>query len=355
MATKIIDKLTPKENYLRLCRGEDIEYIPTQTFFGPSINDEQPIVAAGLATPGMTRSKKSVPGAKTHFDDWGVEYISVPEANGGALPMGTHTNEYLIKDIYKWREYINKPSLYDDIDWAAKAKEELDKIDRNQSAVVCGCPLGPFQQLMAMIGFVDGLVALYEEPEIMEEILDYMISYMEPHIAATVEHYNPDLFIILDDTATQRAPFISLNMFRELFMPAYRRITKAATDRGIPLLYHNCGNCQVFLPDMIDLGVRYWDPAQTVNDLAGMQQTVCKEYNFNLVGAFNWVEPEGEVTEEYTRQLVRDYIDRWAPGGHFVSMGGVLGQLGDQRAAQINEWIKDESYIYRREWMKKQG
>ncbi|MBQ8830864.1 MAG: hypothetical protein IJ017_04650 [Oscillospiraceae bacterium] len=355
MAKKINDKLTPKENYLRLCRGEEIEYIPTQTYFGASINGEQPIAPTGLCGPGMMYREEFGSGTETFHDDWGVEYISVPSANGGFMPMGTHTNEYLIKDIYKWRDYIDKPCLYDNIDWERKAQSDLAKIDREQTAVVVGSPLQPFQQLMAMIGFVDGLVALYEEPEIMEEILDYMITYIEPHIQANIDYYNPDLFVILDDTATQRVPFISVDMFRELLMPAYRRIAKAATDRGIPLLYHNCGNCQAFMPDMIDLGVRYWEPAQTTNDLDTIQKTLCPQYNFNVVGGFDWVEPEVELTEDYTRQLMRDYINRWAPGGHFITAAGIIGPLGDKRTAQINEWLTDESYTYRREWIKKQG
>ena len=352
MAEKINDKLTPKENYLRLCRGEEIEYIPAHTFFGLPINDELPITPAGLCSMDMLYCDDFKPGAETFHDDWGVEYTSVPSANGSFIPSGTHTNDYLIKDIYHWQDYINKPSLYDNVDWEIKAKKDLAKIDRDRTAVICGSPLMPFQQLMAMIGFVDGLVALYEEPEIMTEILDYMISYLEPHITATFEHYNPDLFIILDDTATQRAPFISLDMFRELLMPAYRRLCKEATDRGIPLLYHNCGKCETFLPDMIELGVRYWDPAQTVNDLDTIQKTLCPQYNFNFAGGFDWHEPEGKATEEYVRQQMRDYIDRWAPGGHFLVTGGVIGPGGDPYTAQINAWLADESYIYRREWVK---
>lgn len=138
-------------------------------------------------------------------------------------------------------------------------------------------------------------------------------------------------------------------------MPAYRRLSKAATDRGIPLMYHNCGNCQALMPDMIDLGVRYWEPAQTSNDLISMQKTLCPRYNFSIVGGFDWVEPDGELTEEYTRQLMRDYIDRLAPGGHFITAAGIIGPLGDKRTAQINQWLTDESYTYRREWVKKQG
>lgn len=355
MGAIIEDKLTPKENYLRLCRGEEIEYIPTHTFFGLPIHDELPIMPFGICAGDMLYCDDFHPGAESFHDDWGVEYTTVQSANGGFIPTGTHTNEYLIKDIYHWQDYIHKPSLYDNVNWKQKAADDLAKIDRNRTAVVSGSPLMPFQQLMAMIGFVDGLVALYEEPEIMCDILDYMVSYIEPHIMANIEYYKPDLFILLDDTATARAPFISLDMFRELLMPFYKRICKAATDRGIPLMYHNCGKCEAFLPDMAELGVRYWDPAQTVNDLDNLQKTLCPQYNFNFAGGFNWdfSKDIADVTEDDAKEQMRNYIDRWAPGGHFIASGGVIGAGGDPKVMQVNKWLAEESYVYRREWVKK--
>lgn len=349
------DRLTPKENYLRMYRGEEIEYIPTHTFFSKPVHDEVPIGPFGLCT--MLYRDDFHPGADGFHDDWGVEYTSVPSANGSFIPSGTHTNDYLIKDIYKWREQIDKPRLYDEIDWKAKAQKDLANFDRDRTALVCGSPLMPFQQLMAMMGFNEGLIAMYEEPELCKEILDYMVSYLEPHNEANIEFYKPDLYYLLDDTATQRAPFISHEMFSDVILPFYYRLCKPAIERGIPIILHNCGKCEDFLPDMIDLGVRYWDPAQTVNDLHKIQRTYGKENNFNIIGGFTWEEPETwpEVTEEYVRAQMRKNIDEFAPDGHFLACAAIIGPGGDPLTAQVNDWLADESYYYRREWMQKNG
>lgn len=351
----VADRLTPKENYLRLCRGEEIEYIPTHTFFSVPVYDEVPIKPFGPCT--MLYREDFRPGAESFHDDWGVEYTSVPSANGSFIPSGTHTNDYLIKDLHHWYDYIEKPRLYDGIDWKRKAHEDFEGFDRNWTAVVNGSPLMPFQQLMAMLGFNDGLVALYEEPEVCAEILDYMLDYLVPHMEACMDAYEPDLFYLLDDTATQRAPFISLELFREVILPAYRRLCKPAIDRGVPLVYHNCGKCEAFLPDMVRLGVRYWDPAQTQNDLHGLQETLCEEYNFNIIGAFTWEEPKSwpEISEEYVCAQMRKNIDEYAPGGHFLACAAIIGPGGDPLTAQVNSWLARESYYYRREWMRKNG
>lgn len=364
------DKLTPKENYLRLAHGEDIEYIPTHTFFSMPIHDERPITPMGPCT--MLYREDFKPGALTFHDDWGVEYITVRSANGGFIPTGTHTGKYLISDIYKWREQIDTPRLYDGIDWKEKAREDLSKVDRSKTAIVNGSPVMPFQQIMAMMGFNEGLMAMYDEPEIIHDIMNYMMDYLIPHMEACMDAYEPDLFYILDDTATQRAPFISMDMFEEMVLPYYIRMTRLCRERGVPVVYHNCGKCESFLPHMIkDVGVQYWDPAQPVNDLHEIQATLGKEYNFNIIGGFTWKEPDNwaeivcswpnlppqkmDDLEEYVRQQMRDNIDKYAPGGHFLPCAAIIGELGDPLTAQINAWLADESYLYRREWMKKNG
>lgn len=349
------DRLTPKENYLRMCRGEEIEYIPTHNMWSEPIYDEVPLKTFGCMNRLYADDMK--PGAKLFHDNWGVEYTSVPSANGGFIPVGTHTGKYLIEDIYHWRDYIKEPHFYDDIDWERVAQEELSQIDRKRTAVVNGIPVSIFQSLMALMGFNEGLINLYEEPELCKEILDFEVDYVLPHIEKCFDIYKPDLFYIIDDTATQRAPFMSLEMFREMILPYYKKICKKAIDNGVPLLYHNCGLCEPYLQDMIDLGVRYWDPAQPVNDLHRIQKTFGEKYNFSIVGAFDWKEPETwpEVSEEYVREQVRQNIDEYAPYGHFLAAPGIIGMLGDPLIKQVNDWMADESYHYRRAWMKKNG
>ena len=362
------DKLTPKENYMRLYKGEDIEYIPTHTFFGMPVHGERTIAPFGTCT--MLYKDDFYPGADKFHDDWGVEYTSVPSANGSFIPSGTHTNDYLIKDITHWQDQIWKPCLYDGIDWKAKAEEDLKDFDRSQTAVVCGSPWMPFQQIMAMMGFNEGLIAMYEEPEKIHEIMRYCMDYLKPHMEANIEYYRPDFFYILDDTSTARSPFISQDMFEEMILPYYLEMTETCRERGIPVLYHNCGRCEDFLPVMVEkVGVRYWDPAQPQNDLHGLQQGLCKDFNFNFIGGFTWHAPEnwsyivanwGKLSEkemadleEHVRREMRANIDEFGPGGHFLPAGSIIGPGGDPLTKPVNEWLADESYLYRREFMLK--
>ena len=121
--------------------------------------------------------------------------------------------------------------------------------------------LMPFQQVIAFMGFTNGLMASYEEPEAFEELINFMVDIYMPVIQATVDYYEPDLLYLLDDTASAFSPFISPPTYREILKPAYARLTKPAVERGIPIQFHNCGKCEDFVDDMIEIGVKIWDPS----------------------------------------------------------------------------------------------
>jgi hypothetical protein len=101
---------------------------------------------------------------------------------------------------------------------------------------------------------------------------------------------------------------------------------------------------------MLEIGVKIWDPAQPSNDIAGIR----KKYGrtIAIAGGSNWVPPSTwpEVHEEEMRQLVRDTIDRLAPGGGYAYMGGALGKFGDTTIEKVNKWMNEEAYNYGRDY-----
>jgi uroporphyrinogen-III decarboxylase len=158
-----------------------------------------------------------------------------------------------------------------------------------------------------------------EEPEVVKELLNYMADVYVPIIEKTLQYYKPDLVYMADDTAAERSPFISVEMYRDILKPIYKRLAGPANDRGIPIEFHNCGHSEAFVPDMIDLGVKVWDPAQPSNDINGIK----KKYpgKIAMAGGFDFKPPKGwpNVNEEEIRQQARDVIDKNAPGGRATS------------------------------------
>lgn len=339
-------KLTPKENYLRLLNGELPESVPQQTMGFPGFNGE---AAYRLVGPSLFKETILDPSPNDYFNIWGVRYTS-SESTGYSLMPAPNSAILDIDDLEHWRDYIKAPKMPAALDWDLMARKdwEASGIDHSKSAAMGVIGLEPFQTLVSFLGFENTFIAMAEEPEICEEILNYMADVYAPICKAASEHYTMDCVYLVDDTASSDRPFISINMFRRFLLPVYKRLTKPFTEKGIPVQYHNCGHCEDFIADMVRIGVKVWDPAQLVNDLMGIKA----RYGRGLVLAGSWDTQRPlalqKPTEADVRKMVRDYIDRFAADGAFMYNATTLGIPGDTEAERINEWLGDEAYWYTR-------
>ena len=172
--------LTEKENYLMCLRGEQPEWIP-HVSMDPAI----PGPSAGVG-PSITARKVDADGRM--WDIWGVELITSKEAAGGMIPK---TWDFLLDDVTKWRDVIKAPDLTG-VDWEQMAKHDLEKaakfIDRENQAVTYGASSGFFQNLMAFMGFTEGLCALFEEPEECEALFDYICDFQVEVIKNSIDY-----------------------------------------------------------------------------------------------------------------------------------------------------------------------
>ncbi len=335
-------KLTPRENYLRLAQGEIPDYIPNYTMGFPGYRE----TACRIVGPSLFDETHIMPAPTGRYDIWGVKYIANKETNFACIP---EPNRFILDDITKWRDVIRRPELPEGIDWEKLAAEDYKRADydRRESATMAIIGLMPFQQLIAFMGFNNGLIAFFEEPECVKELLHFMADVYMPIIQATVEYYQPDIVYLLDDTATNSNPFISPHMYREILKPVYLRLTKPAVERGIPIQFHNCGRCEDFIDDMLDVGTKIWDPAQPVNELGKIKEKYGRE--IALAGCYQWA-PRSSFTEEEVRQTVRDCIDRYGTNGGFAFSGGILSRFGDKTFEAANRWITEEAYEYGRDY-----
>ncbi|AEF86821.1 putative veratrol:corrinoid protein metyltransferase [Treponema primitia ZAS-2] len=312
--------LTEKENYLMCLRGEQPEWVPRYTMF--QIPGQAPVASIILA-PGLLSQYRRVGGK----DVWGVNYVRTYEAGNAQIP---EPNNFILKDIRKWRDVIKAPSL-EGIDWEDMVKKDLEyyKVDRSQTAVALNMQVGFFQNLMAFMGFTEGLMAFHEEPEEVKALLNYLCDFYVAVQSKYVDILKPDVIATMDDTATWAAPFISPEMYREFILPFHDRQVKVGRDRGLPISMHNCGKSEAFFDDLVKIGVCVWDPCQTSNDVVGIK----KKYGNKLIIAGGWdargrlLEPD--TTEEEIYESVRSTMNLLATGGGYAFSGQFLGPMDD--------------------------
>ena len=293
-------RMTEKENLMKVIHGEIPEWVPR-------ISIAQRQVMPAFTLFGSTNEKGN------RVDMFGVEYVATKDTGGMALPV---PNEFILDDVTNWRDVIKLPDI-SDLDWEAIAKKDLEKIDRNEYAVALGTN-GYFLNLMNFMGFTEGLCAMYEEPEAVKELFEYMSEFDCAMLRAGIEAYHPDIVGMGDDIATANDPFVSLPMYRELVRPYHARIAAIAKEYGLPVDMHCCGHCELLVDDWVEFGVNMWNPAQVTNDLLGIKA----KYGNKLILTGCW-DSQGPVawpsaTEEMVKQAVRDCIDTYAPGGGFI-------------------------------------
>jgi len=337
--------VTEKQNYLKMLRGEHPEWVPKYAY-GPD--------PTGAPIPNQSTGPRFL---RAHFaakgptkDIWGVPHVPVPEAGGSMMP---EPNNFILKDIRKWRDIIKAPDI-SDIDWEIEAKRNLDSlpINREETALAFSLMAEPFLSLMAFMGFTEGLCAMHEEPEEVTALLTYITDFLVSVGERSIDYYKPDIVAISDDTATWKNPFISKEMYRELIKPHHARIAKFAIDRGLPVDMHCCGRCEDFIDDWLDFGVVCWNSAQTSNNL----EAIKKKYGSRLVICGGWDIvgdlQDPDVTEETVKASVRASIDKYAPGGAYAFGGGYLGPLDDENTKKKNRWISEEALSYGRSFYK---
>lgn len=327
--------LTPKENYLTVLRGEIPEYIPSMMFEPCTEMVIEEMIAPVFAPNGPVMSV------------YGVEYIGSKEMGFGAMPT---PGKVLLHDIRKWRDVVKNPDT-SGRDWEGYYKAQTDKMDRvNKAVAVHGGDY--FLTLVSFMGFEEALLAMYEEPEEVYALFDYVSEHYLEVMRQQIRHLKPEIYTIMDDDAAYRAPFFSPEMYRRLIKPFHKRHADLALENGIILDRHDCGKSDCFVDDWVDLGIRSWNPAQVTNDLV----TVKKKYTGTLTLSGCWdnqgILGSPAVDDEVLREALETYVDTFAPGGTFVFSAMLMAPPGDTAGQAKAGIIRDFYFNHVRDYYK---
>jgi hypothetical protein len=127
------------------------------------------------------------------------------------------------------------------------------------------------------------------------------------------------------DFGAQNGPFISPDVYREVFKPLHRRMNDwVHGNTGWKTFYHTCGSVVAFLDDFCEAGVDIINPVQV--SAAGMDpQFLKKNYGDRLVFWGGAVNPQGTLAfgspEEVREEAARN-IRTFSEGGGYI-MGNV--------------------------------
>lgn len=309
--------ITPKENMLRLLRGEMPLWVPNQTLDNNAI---QPMVMPDARA-------RSFGGT-----DWfGIEWEYEPLTKAAMVKPGTRR----LSDLTNWREELVFPDL-SAIDWQKDYEENYKgriAEDRLSYFVIVN---GLFERLADLTSFEDTFCYLLEEPEELTAFYDKLADWHIELIKIAKEVYHADMILFHDDMGTQRSTFFSPAMYDELFVPQYQKITKAAHDLGMYICLHSCGCISTLMPLIIKAGFDAWEGQDTAND----KEAIMKEYGKDLAQLTLYIIPADMSTEDAIADIHKR-VDTLASTGRFGC------RLRDEKPdREVN--LADELYRYSR-------
>ena len=283
--------LTAKENMRQVILGGNPDrlvnqYEAIQLLFHPFM----------LASPLLKKGDENVVNA------WGVTN-SFPANTPGAFPVHT-PDKIVIKDIENWRDYVKAPSLqFPDELWNICKGMYAGASDKAYKAVFVAP--GLFEQCHHLMSIEEALMAFYEYPDEMHELIDFLADWELELAKGICENLHPDMLFHHDDWGSEKSSFISPAMFEEFILPAYKKIYGFYKENGILVVHHNDGYAKNLVPFMVEMGVDIWQGVIPTNDIPELIEKYGDKITF-----MGEIETRKLDVPTWTPELVREEVER---------------------------------------------
>jgi hypothetical protein len=137
-------------------------------------------------------------------------------------------------------------------------------------------PWGVFGTLRDILGAEECLLAFYDEPAMVHDIIDTNVSLWLALYARAAQAVQIDHIHIWEDMSGKQGSLISMGMVEDFLMPSYDRIVGFARARGIPVVSVDTdGRVDELLPAMMSHGVNAFMPfeVQAGNDVTEIRRS----------------------------------------------------------------------------------
>ncbi len=152
-----------------------------------------------------------------------------------------------------------------------EVKEAIE--EANGEIAVFGSVRGTFGFLFIALGLENMTVALYEDPELLKEIIEAADAFWTKLGLKLIE-LGCDALYVANDLGMNGKTLISPAQLREFFFPSLKKQIAAWKAAGGRVLFHSCGNCDAVVEDLADMGI---DALNNIQVRSGMNLASVKE------------------------------------------------------------------------------
>mgnify|MGYP005845521409 CR=1 FL=1 len=253
------------------------------------------------------------------------------------------------KDAHDTIPHYLKSSIETPEDWK-RVKEErfrrddparvpdLDALKRRHPptrdyplGVDCGSMIGRVRNLLTFEGLA---YAVYDYPEMVEDMVETCCVLIEDFLDRVLPAMDFDYASGWEDICFKNGPIVSVDFFREVVVPRYKRIHRRLKAAGIDLWYTDCdGDVRPILPLMMEGGINCLFPFEV--QCCAHPAELLNEYgkDLRIMGGFD------KMALGRGPEAIKAYMETLVP---LVERGGYI-PFCDHRCPPN---VKQEDYFY---------
>jgi uroporphyrinogen decarboxylase len=152
---------------------------------------------------------------------------------------------------------------------------------------------------------------------ILDKFTDFYVAYFDKMFSAAPGKI--DILRIADDLGTQHGLLFSVEQFKAIFAPRFKKLIDMAHSHNVKVMFHSCGSIMPFIQPLIDIGADILDPIQVSADRMD-PKTIKTQYGNRIClhGSIDtqFLLPYGSV--EDVRRNVQEMIDILGYNGGFI-------------------------------------
>ena len=258
-------------------------------------------------------------------------FAEVPKDKHGTIPHFLKSSVVTPED---WKKVKEERFRRDDPDRLV----DIDKLrslhsdDRDYPlGVDCGSMIGKIRDMLTFEGLA---YAVYDYPDMVEDMVETCCLLVEDYLDQILPYFKFDFASGWEDIAFKNGPIVSVDFFKEVVMPRYKRISKKLHNADIDIWYTDCdGDVRPILPYMMEGGINCLFPFEVngCSHPAELLETYGKD--LRIMGGFDKLKMiEG-------KDSIKDYMDSLIP---YVNRGGYI-PFCDHRCPPD---VTPENYLY---------
>lgn len=197
--------------------------------------------------------------------------------------------------------------------------------------IYCGSMIGKIRDMLTFEGLA---YACYDYPEMVEDMVETCCLLVENVLDQILPFIKFDYASGWEDICYKNGPIVTVDFFKNVVMPRYKRIKKKLDKHGIDLWYTDCdGDVRPILPYLLEGGINCLFPFE-VNGCA-FPGELLDQYGkeLRIMGGFD------KMQLGHGKEAIKGYMESLVP---LVERGGYI-PFCDHRCPPN---VKPEDYMY---------